>query len=178
MRLQEQVSNSLEHQDSHKKVDCIGDRVRARPEFRDIDSQTPRPKKECMKLAYLWMMIFCSSVGVRTSTASVAAPKLNVERPSEQGHQSWTGMTDMIMYTAMMIDEKECLIKFPTAPTIMNPPTPMFTNLRWKTISAGQRLGEDADAPQQLCRVFSESVHGGVVVRLGQRRVSVLIIST
>jgi hypothetical protein len=33
------------------------------------------------------------------------------------------------MYTAMMIDENECLIKFPTAPTIMNPPTPMFTNL-------------------------------------------------
>lgn len=38
--------------------------------------QTPRPRYECMKLAYFWMIIFCSSVGVRTSTASVAAPKL------------------------------------------------------------------------------------------------------
>lgn len=36
----------------------------------------PRPKNECMKLAYLWMITFCSSVGVRISRPIVATPNL------------------------------------------------------------------------------------------------------
>lgn len=39
-------------------------------------SQTPRPMKECMKLAYLWTSNFCSSVGACISRATVIAPNL------------------------------------------------------------------------------------------------------
>lgn len=59
-----------------------------------------------------------------------------------------------------MIEENECLIKFPTAPTIMNPPTAMFTNLPTEAINTGTAIGGHLRSlPQQLRRVFSKSVH-------------------
>lgn len=42
------------------------------------NSQTPRPMKECIKLAYFCTSAFCSSVGALTSIATVAPPSLCV----------------------------------------------------------------------------------------------------
>lgn len=68
-----------------------------------------------------------------------------------------------------MIEENECLIKFPTAPTIMNPPTAMFTNLPAQAINAGTgNRRRPPSLPQQLGRVFSESVHVALQVVIEQ----------
>jgi len=62
--------SSLEHEHAEEQVDWYQSHV-ARPY-----SQTPRPMKECMKLAYLWTSALCSSVGARTSRKMVIAPAL------------------------------------------------------------------------------------------------------
>ena len=49
--------------------------------WKRLDLQTPRPIKECMKLAYRWMTSFCRSVGALTSRKTVIAPAL-LHQPS------------------------------------------------------------------------------------------------